>query len=175
MSINKCNNTSTSGPNKLSQRHLKVIIHNSSYFKNITNIANTCINLEHWPLHFKTSTSIIIPKPNKALYDISKIFRSIVILNMFSKLIKKVIDERLQFQELSKNVIHLYQLGGLKQQSTTDTSIVLIHLIYIDVNVSNVLRTLTIDFNFSFSFPFYLLFFFISHLFSIFRTKVRVQ
>ena len=59
-------------------------------------------------LHFKTLTSIIIPKPNKALYDISKIFRPIVILNIFSKLIKKVIDKRLQFQALFKNVIYLY-------------------------------------------------------------------
>ena len=145
MSINKCNNTSTSGPNKLSQRHLKVIIHNLSYFKNITNIANTCINLGHWPLHFKTSTSIIIPKPNKALYDISKIFKPIIILNIFSKLIKKVIDERLQFQELSKNVIHLYQLDSLEQQSTTDTNIVLTYFIYVDKVKNCSTNTLVFD------------------------------
>jgi len=59
-------------------------------------------------LHFKTFTSIIISKPNKALYDISKMFRPIVLLNILGKLIKKVIDKRLQFQALSKNVIYLY-------------------------------------------------------------------
>jgi len=51
---------------------------------------------------------------------------------MLGKLIEKVIGERLQFQALSKNVIYLYQLGDLKQQSMTDTSIVLTHLIYMD-------------------------------------------
>ena len=105
LSINKYNNALTPGPDKLFWKHLKVIIQNSSYLKNIINIANTCINLEHWLLHFKISTLIIIPKP---LYDTPKMFRPIVLLNMLGKLIEKVIGKRLQFQALSKNVIHLY-------------------------------------------------------------------
>ena len=113
--IIKCNNSLTSGPDKLSWRHFKVIINNSSYLKNFINIANVCINLGHWLLHFKTSSSIIIPNPNKALYDFSKMFRPIVLLNMLSKLIEKVISKRLQFQLISKNIIHSYQLSGLKQ------------------------------------------------------------
>jgi len=88
-----------------------------------------CINLGHWPLHFKLLSSIIIPKPNKALYDSPKMFRLIVLLNTLSKLIEKFIGERLQFQAISKNVIHPYQLGGLKQCSTTDAGVVLTHLI----------------------------------------------
>jgi len=59
--------------------------------------------------------SIIIPKPNKALYNTSKIFRPIILLNMLGKLIEKVISKRLQFQALSKNTIHLCQLGDFKQ------------------------------------------------------------
>jgi len=104
--INKCNNASTPRPDKLSWRHFKTIIHNLLCFENFINIANTCINLGHWLLHFKMSTSIIIPKPNKISYDIPKTFRLIVLLNTLSKLIKKVIGERLQFQSLSKNMIH---------------------------------------------------------------------
>ncbi len=52
------------------------------------------------------SMSIIIPKPNKTLYDTPKMFRPIVLLNILGKLIEKVIRERLQLQALSKNVIH---------------------------------------------------------------------
>ena len=59
-------------------------------------------------------TSIIIPKPNKASYNTPKTFRPIVLLNMLRKLIEKVIGKRLQFQLLSKNIIHSCQLGGLK-------------------------------------------------------------
>jgi len=74
--------------------------------------------------------SIIIPKPNKASYNIPKMFRPIILLNMLGKLIKKVIGKRLQFQALSKNTIHSCQLGELKQQLTIDVGIVLTHLIH---------------------------------------------
>ena len=76
------------------------------YLNNFVNIANTCINLEHWPLHFKTSLSIIIPKPNKAFYNSPKMFWPIILLNTLGKLIEKVIGERLQFQAISKNFIY---------------------------------------------------------------------
>jgi len=69
------------------------------------------------------SSSIIIPKPNKASYDSSKMFCLIVLLNTLGKLVKKVIGEKLQFHLISNNFIHSNQLGGLKQQSTTDADI----------------------------------------------------
>ena len=69
------------------------------------------------------SSSIIIPKHNKASYNSLKIFCFIVLLNTIGKLIEDVISKRLQFQ---KNFIHPCQLGGLKQWSTID---VLTHLI----------------------------------------------
>jgi len=115
-SINKYNNILTPGLDKPSWRHLKAIIQNLSCLKkNFIDIAYTYINLGHWLSHFKISTSIIIPKPNKASYDTPKMFRPIILLNMLSKLIEKVIGKRLQFQSLSKNMIHPCQLGGLKQ------------------------------------------------------------
>jgi len=129
-SITKCNNLLTPRPNKLSWKHLKIII-NDTCLKNFINIANTCINLGHWPSCFKISLSIIIPKPNKASYDSPKVFRSIVLLNTLGKLIEKVISKRLQFQLISKDFIHLYQLGELKQWSTMDASMILTHLICI--------------------------------------------
>jgi len=42
-SIIKCSNTSTPGPDKLSWRHLKVIVNDSTYLNNFINIANVCI------------------------------------------------------------------------------------------------------------------------------------
>jgi len=85
--ISKCNNSSTSGPDKLSWRHIKIIIENAICFQKLINIADVCINLDHWPSHFKTSSSIIISKPNKALYDSLKVFRPIVLLNTLGKLV----------------------------------------------------------------------------------------
>jgi len=48
---------------------------------------------------------------------------------MLGKLIEKFIRERLQFQALSKNMIHSCQLGDFKQYLTIDVGIVLTHLI----------------------------------------------
>ena len=96
-SINKCNNSSTPRSNKLSWKHLKYIVKDNAYLKKIINIADTCFEIGYWPSHFKVLTSIIISKPNKELYDFPKAFKSIVLLNTISKLIKKVIGERLQF------------------------------------------------------------------------------
>ena len=104
--IVKCNNLSTSGLNKLAWRHLKHILKDKSCLKNIIDIANVCLNIGYWPFHFKISTTIIIPKPNKMLYDSSKLFRLIVLLNTLGKLIEKVISDRLQFQAISNNFIH---------------------------------------------------------------------
>jgi len=74
-------------------------------------------------------SSIIILKPNKASYNTPRIFWPIILLNTLGKLIEKVISERLQFQLISNNFIHPCQLGRLKHQSTTDTGVVLTHLI----------------------------------------------
>jgi len=64
------------------------------------------IKLGHWPLYFKVSLTIIIPKPNKESYDTPKAFQPIALLNTISKLFEKVIGERLQFQVISNKFIH---------------------------------------------------------------------
>ena len=112
-------------------RHLKYILKDKSCLKNIINIANVCVEIGYWPSHFKTSTTIIIPKPNKVLYNFPKAFRSIVLLNTLGKLIEKVISNRLQFHVISNNFIHQSQLEGLKFKSTSNTSIMLTHFIHI--------------------------------------------
>ena len=104
--ITNCSNLSVPGPDKMSQGHLKCIIKDKFYLKNIVYIANTCLELDHWPNHFKKSIMIVIPKPNKSFYNSLKSFRPIVLLNTLGKLIKKVIRERLQFQAILNNFIH---------------------------------------------------------------------
>ena len=96
------------------------------------NIANICIELGHWPSHFKTSTIIIIPKPNKELYNSPKLFRPFILLNTIRKLIEKVIGEHLQFHVILNNFVHLCQLNELKQRLTTDAGVTLTHFIHTD-------------------------------------------
>ena len=91
--ISKCNDLSAPGPDKLLWHHLKLIVKNDACLTNIINIADSCINLGYWPNYFKISTTIVIPKPNKTLYDQLKAFRPIVLLNTLGKLIEKVVAE----------------------------------------------------------------------------------
>jgi len=109
---------------------LKIIIKNEDYLFRIINIADTCINLGHWPKYFKVSTTIIIPKLNKSLYDHLKAFHLIVLLNTLGKLIEKVVAKRLQFIVASNDFIHPSQLGSLKFKSTVDTGIALTHIVW---------------------------------------------
>jgi len=78
-------------------------------------IANTCISLGHWPSSFKESSSIIIPKPNKSVYDFPKAFQPIVLLNTMGKLIEKTIAQRIQHHSLKTNFVDPLQLGNLSQ------------------------------------------------------------
>ena len=73
---------------------------------------------------------VVIPKPNKALYNSPKSFRLIVLLNTMGKLIEKVIGERLQFLTTSNDFIYPSQLRGLKFKSTINIGVALTHIIH---------------------------------------------
>ena len=88
-----------------------------------------CITLGHWLSHFKQSSTIISPKPNKQVYDNPKSFWPIVLLNTLGKLIEKVIIDRLQFHVVKNNFIHSSQLGGLKFKLTLNAGVTLTHVI----------------------------------------------
>ena len=127
----KYNNLSTPSLDKLLWSYLKHIFKNKVCLNNIIRIANVCLDLGHWPSHFKISTTIVILKSNKSLYDTHKSFRPIILLNTLGKLIEKFIGDKLQFHVISNNFIHQSQLGELKFKSTTDVDILLMHIIYL--------------------------------------------
>ena len=143
--INKCNNSSAPGPDKLSWHHLKFIVNQDKYLANIINIANTCFNLGHWPNYFKYLFTIIIPKPNKMSYDQAKFFCPIILLNTLGKLIEKVIAERLQFTVVNNDFIYPSQLDNLKFKSTMDAGIALTHIVHSDWAKDKTTSTLAFD------------------------------
>ena len=141
--ITKYSSLFTSDLDHISWNYLKKIVSNFKCIINIVNIANAYINLSYWTSHFKKSMSIIIPKPNKSLYNNSKIFCPIVLLNTLGKLIKKMISNRLKVHSVASNFLCLNQLGGIRQYSTIDTGIFLTHLIWIEwikeINISTLM------------------------------------
>ena len=95
LALSNCNNSFAPSSNKLLWSHLKIILKDNDCLNFIVNITNACIEVEYWPLHFKRSTTVVIPKPNKKSYNSAKAFRPIILLNTVGKLIEKVIRERL--------------------------------------------------------------------------------
>jgi len=87
------------------------------------------IILEYWPFYFKSANTVIIPKPNKMLHNILSSFWPIVLLNTTSKLVEKVISNRLQFHMTANGFLDPNQLEGIRQRSTTNAGIYLTHLI----------------------------------------------
>ena len=88
-----------------------ILVKDKLCLKRIINIADVCFELGYQLSHFKTSMSIVIPKPNKESYDSPKSFRHIVLLNTIGKLIERVISNQLQFHLILNNFIHPSQLG----------------------------------------------------------------
>jgi len=129
LALANCNNSSTPGPDKLSWSHLKTILKDDDCLNVIISIANACIEVGYWPSHFKRSTMVIIPKPNKKSYNSLKAFRLIVLLNTVGKLIEKVVREYLQFNMASNDFIHPSQLSSFKFKSTIDVGVALTHII----------------------------------------------
>ena len=70
----KCNNSSAPGPDKLTWCHLKTILKQDTCLIHIINIVDASINLGHWLNHFKRSSTVITPKPNKQAYNNPKSF-----------------------------------------------------------------------------------------------------
>jgi hypothetical protein len=110
-------------------RHLKQILALPVCAKVILTLANACIETGRWPKHFKESTSVIIPKPNKPSYYTPKAFRLIVLLNALGKFVKKMISNRFQHDMIKYDIVDLNQMGGVRQHSTEDAGLFLTHLV----------------------------------------------
>ena len=106
--------------------YVKSIIRNKDYIYKFIDIANACIDLGCWLSHFKTLTTVVIPKPNKTTFNSPKSYCPIILLNTIRKLFEKMIGEHLQFHIISNNFIHPSQLRSLKQRSTIDVGLYLL-------------------------------------------------
>ena len=67
--IKKYNNSLVPGLDKLTWSHIKSIIRNDNCICKFIDTANTYIELAHWLSHFKISTMVVIPKPNKTMFN----------------------------------------------------------------------------------------------------------
>ena len=69
------------------------------------------------------------PKPKKLAYDTPKAFWPITLLNVLSKLLTKILAQRMQFEGQAHGLFHEGQLGGVSKHATMDVGLILVDII----------------------------------------------
>ena len=120
-------NTSAPGPDEVTWHHIKQIIGMEGVLKAIVRLFNNICDNRIWPSWFKTSLSIIIPKPKKADYSTPKSYRPIALLNTLGKLLTKIIANRMQYDAAAFTLLHEGQC--VQKHATIDAGLVLLDFI----------------------------------------------
>lgn len=88
------------------------------FTSSITKLMNTCLEKSYFPKDWKVAHVKILPKPNRTDYTDTSSYRPIGLINIFGKLLEKLICNRLTFY-LDKNNLSNPQQYGFKQQIST--------------------------------------------------------
>jgi hypothetical protein len=84
----------------------------------LTRIFNQSIRLGYCPQHFRESTTVVIRKPGKDNYTVSKAYRPIALLNTTGKIMDSIIAKRLNFLAETFKLLPETHMGGRKLRST---------------------------------------------------------
>lgn len=113
--VTKLVNKKTPGLDHISNRMIKWSLIKSLPL--LLKILNSCLQLGYFPCAWKTSAVIIIPKPNRA-YQCAKDFRPICLISGFSKILEKLIANKLNCFLRTSNFYSTAQHGFCKGKST---------------------------------------------------------
>ena len=93
----------------------------------LTSVYNACLNLGYHPSRWKEATVVVIPKPDKPDYSVTKAHRPISLLEMLSKLLEKAIAKRFQHDIVEHELVPSVQFGGRMHSSCLDAALMLVH------------------------------------------------
>jgi len=123
--LRKCSNISAPGPDQVPYGVWKGI---NSVNRNI--IPALVNHLLRWPIHppsLKDSVGILLPKPAKGDYDAFASYRVIELMQTFSKIAERIINQSVIKFAKANNPYSTRQTGSLPQRSTFDARISLKH------------------------------------------------
>ena len=106
------------GNDGLTKYHLTNLPDNMT--ANLTSIFNLCLASGHFPLPWKSSSMIFIPKPGKSPLDHSN-YRPISLLNVAGKALEKIINKRL-YDKLDDLGLHNDRQHGFRKNRGTGTA-----------------------------------------------------
>jgi hypothetical protein len=85
------------------------------------------VNHGYHPVCWKKVTGVILKKPGKPDYSVSKAYRIIALLNCLGKISESIIAKRLRALAELTSLLHLSQMGGRTQKSAIDASLLLLN------------------------------------------------
>jgi hypothetical protein len=104
------------------------------------------IENDYHPKIWREGTGIILKKPDKSNYSISKAYRIITLLNCLGKIAEKIIAVRLSYTaELNDKLLNFDQMKGKKQRSAIDAVLNLVHDAQMTKNRGNTLICLLLN------------------------------
>jgi len=125
LALRKCSNNSAPGPDQVPYGVWKGV-----HTVNRHVIPKLINHLLSWSIHqpsLKDSLGILLPKPAKGDYNAFASYRVIALMQTFSKIAKRIINQRLiKFAKLN-GLYLLRQTGSLPQRATFDAGISLRH------------------------------------------------
>ncbi|UYV62957.1 hypothetical protein LAZ67_2002616, partial [Cordylochernes scorpioides] len=79
---------------------------------------NKCIQIGYFPKKWKTAALKIIAKPGKTNYELAKSYRPISLLSNFSKILEKILKNKIYEFYIQNNLLRSRQHGFIKTKST---------------------------------------------------------
>ena len=114
-------NSSSPGISQISYKFIKFSFpHISSFF---ISLLNSILDFSYHPILWRQALVVVIPKPNKNDYSSPRSYRPISLLECFSKLLEKIIANRISFDTVHNNIIPPNQFGGKPFSSTADAGV----------------------------------------------------
>ena len=106
----------------------------------------TLFNAGLHPEPWKEAIGIILPKKNKKDYSVPKSYRPISLLPCLSKLLEKLSAKRLSYlANISPDLIHPSQMGGRKQRSAIDATLLLQEYVQTNLQKRKTVSTVFLD------------------------------
>jgi hypothetical protein len=115
--IRNCRNHSSPGVDSIPYILIKHLTR--CWTKFIIDTYNECLNLGYFPAAWKTTKTVIIPKPGKSKQYIEN-YRPITLINCLGKVLEKMITNRLTSHLERTGVLPMHQAGFRIGRSTTE-------------------------------------------------------
>ena len=106
------------GPSGISHAVLRQCAHVLAPW--LSTIYNAICTLNHYPTLFGKIQQVVLPKPNRATYELPNSYRPIALIETIAKVQSIIVTEDLSYECEAFNLLPDYQFGGRPGRSTTD-------------------------------------------------------